>query len=427
MHPPRLSRCAAALLAALTLCATVSRAAAAPAEPAEPTAPLTLQAAMALATQANPSLSAARFGLLAVDAGVQQAGARPNPSLSVEVQDQRRATRETTWQLSQPLELGGKRGARITVAERERDIAAAALAMRRAELHADVLTGFFDVLVAQERLRLSAEAVQLAQRAAQVAAKRVTAGKISPVEASRAKVAEAGMRLEHVQAERALGAARKRLSALWANPVPRFERADGDLETLPALPGDAAWQQRRAASPAFAHARLELDRRQALSQLALANRTPDVTVNVGVKRSQELGRNQAIVGLAVPLPLFDRNAGNVTQALRLADQAGADLAATELRLEGELAQAVDDLASARHSIATLRQDITPDALNAYEAAIKGFEFGKLGFLDVLDAQRTLLQVRTQYLEALSTGHRAAAAIERVLGHAAPANDHQEQP
>ena len=147
----------------------------------EPTGPLTLEAALALAADANADLSAARHELLAVDGAVQQAGLPPNPSLSVERVDTRRDTRETTFLLSQPLELGGKRQARVQAAQRERDSASAQLGARQADIRADVIDGWFAVLAAQEQLRLAQEASELAQRAAAATGRRVVAGKVSPV------------------------------------------------------------------------------------------------------------------------------------------------------------------------------------------------------------------------------------------------------
>jgi cobalt-zinc-cadmium efflux system outer membrane protein len=66
-------------------------------------------------------------------------------------------------------------------------------------------------------------------------------------------------------------------------------------------------------------------------------------------------------------------------------------------------------------LAILREEILPGAQSAYEAAGKGFEAGKFSFLDVLDAQRTLFQAKTQYVRALGDSHRAAADIERIVG------------
>ncbi len=117
----------------------------------------------------------------------------------------------------------------------------------------------------------------------------------------------------------------------------------------------------------------------------------------------------------MPLPLFDNNQGNLLEALRRGDKAGEELAAAELRAGAGLADADLRLRDARQEVAALREEIVPDAQSAYEAAAKGFEFGKFAFLDVLDAQRTLLQARAQYLRALSAAHQAGAEIERILG------------
>jgi cobalt-zinc-cadmium efflux system outer membrane protein len=381
----------------------------------DPVGPLTLQSALALAISANPEVSAARYELSAVEASVVQADVLPNPSLGVQMQDTRRDTRETTVQVSQPFELGGKRAARVQAAERGRDAAGAELNAKQAEVRAAVISAFFDVLTAQERMRLAQESADLAQRATTVASKRVIAGKISPVEETRARVAETSVRLELLQAKSGLATARKRLSAMWGSLTPRFERAEGELQALPVLPELSVLADRLASSPALARARFEVDRRHALARVERSRRTPDVTVSLGVNRNEELGRNQAIVGVSVPLPIFDTNRGNVLEAQRRTDKARDELAGTETRLGGELAQAVEKLSMSRQEVQALQQDILPGAQSAYEAATTGFEYGKFGFLDVLDAQRTLLQAKSQYLRALSEAHRAGAEIDRILG------------
>ena len=381
----------------------------------EPSGPLTLQTALALALSANAEVSAARYELSAVEASVVQAGVLPNPSLSIQRQDTRRETRETTVQLSQPFELGGKRAARVQAAERGRDAAGADLSTKQAEVRAAVISIFFDVLNAQERMRLAQESATLAERATTVAAKRVIAGKVSPVEETRARVAETGVRLELLQAKSDLSSARKRLSATWGSVMPRFERAEGDLQSLPTLPEPVALMARLSTAPALVRARYEVDRRQALTRLERSRRTPDVTVSLGVNRNEELGRNQAIIGVSVPLPIFDTNRGNVLEALRRTDKARDELAGTETRLGTELAQAIEKLSTSRQEVEALQQDILPGAQSAYQATTTGFEFGKFGFLDVLDAQRTLLQAKSQYLRALSEAHRASAEIDRILG------------
>lgn len=386
----------------------------------EPAAPLTLPAALtlALASGANPELSAANHQLQAVDGAVQQAGLLPNPSLSVERIDTRRNDgdrRETIVQWSQPLELGGKRAARVAAAERGRDNASAELAVKRADIRAAVIGAYFAVLTAQEQLRLAQQATELAQHAASATARRVVAGKVSPVEETRARVAASTVQLELIRARSTLTTARKRLAATWGNPSPRFERAEGAFDTLPDLPDHAVLLQRLPQAPSMALARSELGHRQALARVELTRRTPDVTFNIGAKRSEELGRTQAVFGLSVPLPLFDRNQGNVLESARRVDKARDELAAMALRLDAQLSQAREDFDVAHQQAQALRTDIVPGAQSAYDAAITGFGYGKFGFLDVLDAQRTLLQAKSHYLNALSDAHRAMADISRILG------------
>jgi cobalt-zinc-cadmium efflux system outer membrane protein len=115
------------------------------------------------------------------------------------------------------------------------------------------------------------------------------------------------------------------------------------------------------------------------------------------------------------LPVFDRNQGGLLEALRRADKARDDLRAAALRLGAEVTGNHERLKALLMEAQTLRQEIVPGARSAYEAASKGYELGKFSFLDVLDAQRTLFQARTQYLRSLADAHRTGAELERVLG------------
>jgi cobalt-zinc-cadmium efflux system outer membrane protein len=389
----------------------------------EPAGPLTLRGAVAMVLQSNPSLSAASREQEATEGAVVQAGAWPNPVLGAQLEDLRRDNRTTTLQLSQPIELGGKRAARVTAAERARDQAASALVARRSELRASAVTLFFEVLTAQERLRLAQDSVGLAQVATKAAANRVTAGKVSPLEETRARVAEAGVRVELLQAEGTLRSARQQLAALWGNPAPRFTQVEGAVDELPTLASAQGVEGRLFAAPVLRQARLEVERREALSSLEQAKRIPDITVSLGAKRvpastdteSASSRRNQVVVGFSVPLPIFDTNRGNLAEALSREEKARDDLAAAELQLGADVAQATERLRSARATAETLQRDALPGAETAYKAATKGFELGKFSFLEALDAQRTLFQVRNHYLVALADAHRAAGELDRLLG------------
>lgn len=385
---------------------------------AEPAMPLSLQSAVELALSANPEASVAGLEVDAFEGAILQAQARPNPELSALMEDTRSSTRVTTLQINQAIELGGKRAARVEAASKGREIAIVDLESKRSEIRAGVVTAFFDVLIAQERRQLSQSLAELSQRASDAARRRVLAGKVSPVEETKAKVADANIRIELMQAASELASARKRLTAMWGNPAPQFERALGEIESLPTLPELTDFQARLVNAPLMQRARVEIERRQALAALEQSRSIPDVTISFGARRNEELGLNQAILGVSIPLPVFDRNQGNLLEAMRRTDKARDELTATEFHLSGELAQTHERLVSSRREVETLRQDIMPGAQSAFDASARGFELGKFNFLDVLDAQRTLFQAKSQYLRALAEAHRAAASLERILGSAA---------
>lgn len=389
----------------------------APAQPATTTLlPLTLEQAQDFAAARSLEVSAAQREVDATDGGVLQAGAFRNPELTTTVEDMRSATRTTTTTLGIPIELGGKRTARVSAAQRSRDVARAELAETRSRLRASVISAFFATVNAQERVTLARDSVDLASRAADVVGKRVTAGKTSPVDATRARVDLVNAELEVGEAQAELQSARQTLAALWGDAVPDFGEVVGDASA--AAPEQATADlllQQVDAAPALAASRLEIDRRKALVDVERSKAVPDMVLTIGARRDNELGLTQAVVGVSIALPLFDRNQGGVHEASKRADQARDEYDAARIRLMVDVRRAATQLSSARASLQTLRETVLPAAQQVYDASTTGFEAGKFGFLDVIDSRRSLLQARARYLNTLSSAWQAATAIDRLLG------------
>jgi len=382
---------------------------------AQPAAVLTLEQAQELAASKSFAVTAAQREVDANDGAVRQAGAWRNPELNVSVEDTQRATRTTTATVDFPIELGRKRAARLSAADRARELAQAELSNVRAGLRADVVRAFFGVLVAHERVALTANSAELAARGADAVGKRVAAGKVSPVDETRARVDQANAQWEAAEAAAELQSARQTLAALWGEPELEYAAVQGDIELVPARASAAELAKDLDSSPGLLVGRIEVDRRRALVDVERSKGVPDLTVSVGAKRDNDVGRTQAIVGVSIPLPFFDRNQGATYEASKRAEKASDDLQLTRIRLLTELQHASNRLAVARTSALNLKSTVLPAARQAYDAATKAFEAGKLGFLDVIDAQRSLLQARARYLTALSTSNQAATAIDRLLG------------
>lgn len=377
--------------------------------------PLSLAKAIELALEGNPEVAAAKRQWEATEGQVLQGRSRPNPELAYSLEDTRSKTRTQSWQLNLPVELGGKRAARTKAAEKTREQAQAQLAELQATVRANVAAAYFDVLTAQERLVLARDSAALAKSSTDTVSKRVAAGKVSPVEESKARVAEAGVRVELAQAASEQRNALSRLFALLGRIDAPYTVLEGKAENLPSVPSLADLQPLISSAPGVVLARIEVDRRKALTALEQSKRVPDVTVSVGMQRSNETQRNVLLFGVSVPLPIFDRNQGNLLEALKLEDKARDELQAATVRLHSEVAQARERLSTIIAEVQSLKQDVLPGAKSAYDAATIGFENGKFNFLEVLDAQRTYFTAKSQYLKALGEAHRAAADIDRLLG------------
>jgi len=400
--------------------------------PAEENSDLTLRDAVRLALQRNPELAAFAKEMRALEGVTLQVGLLRNPDLVVNIENvgnmqklqgdlnsSESVSKEvvqqlTTIRLNQLIELGGKRAARVVAASLGQEVAGKDYEARRVELIARVANVFIEVLAGQERLRLAEETSQLAQKVVNTVARRVQAGKAPPIEETRAGVAFSTTRIELVQAQRDLAAARKRLTLLWGNSSPQFNKALGDLGSLVILPSFETLAERVLVSPMALRSLKNVEQRKAMLAVEQTRRIPNLTLGGGALHHAQLGGTTVVAGLMLPLPLFDRNQGNLQEAYQRVDKAIDEQAATDLRLKAELTQAYEALSAAQNETRVLRSEILPAARSAFEVTNKGYELGKFGYLEVLDAQRTLFQNQILYVRALANYQRLVNELERLI-------------
>lgn len=367
----------------------------------------------------NPELAAAQWDIGIAQGDLQQAGLMPNPQVSWEAEDTRRNSRTTTVLINQQIELGGKRGARVDVASRNQDAVGIELERKRNVLRADVIQAFSSSSTAQQRVLLARQSLELAERGLRVAQGRIKSGKTSPVEGTRAEVQLSEVRLELRRAERDEASALQQLALVMGAPLPVFLVVGDSSRSMPAVPDPLLLLDRIDRTAELRLAALQIDQREASLELERAQRIPDLTVSVGSQYDALERERVNVVGLSMPIPLFNRNQGNVLAAARRTDQARDLRNASELRLRTEIQTTLDQWRTANTEVASFNQTILPAAQSAVDTATRGFEMGKFNFLDVLDAQRTLISARTQYIQAITEATNAWVRIERIFGDIAP--------
>jgi len=391
-------------------------------ERAESTEPLTLRGALSLAVMHNPKLQAFSAELRALDADAFQAGLLPNPELGVEAENfggsgdfSGTNAMETTVQLSQLIELGGKRSRRKQVASAEQDLGKWDYEIELSDILTEVAKSFAEVLGAQERLSQREELVKLAMQVLNTVEERVKAGKVSPLEKNKARIALSTAKIDLERARRDLEVSRTRLAATWGSKSPLFQNVEGDLFEIAPIPSSEECENQVCQNPNVSRWTSESAHRRAVAELASANGTPDVTFVFGAKRHNFDDETALVAGFSFPLPVFDRNQGEVLSAQHRLAKVKEEEKAARSSVFATLGERYESLAGAYAESTALKEDVLVVAKETFEAVREGYEFGKFGVLDVLDAQRTLFEVQERYIDALVVYHTALADVERLTG------------
>lgn len=390
----------------------------------EPNGVLTLAETLAWVLRQSPELAAFSWDMRISEAEALQAGLLPNPEAEVVMEQlggsgsyRKFRAAQTTLQLSQLIELGRKRQQRQAVAGFRTDMANWEYQSRRLDVLTATARAFVEVLGLQERVALAGELAAQAHQVDQVIAERVKAGAASPLEALRSGMAVVAMKLQQQTAERELHVARIRLASCWGSKAPVFAGVQGDFYQLPPVEKLDASASAGEGNPDIRRWDAELKERQAVLEAENAQRIPDLTVTGGMQHFNEDGDTALVVGLSVPLPLFNRNQGNIQAARARLMKGYKEQQTTILKAQVDLEAAWQTLALAHQEAFQLETILLPGTQAAWDAAREGYRLGKFGYLEVLDSQRQWFETKGQYIAALTAFHKARADVERLQGGA----------
>ncbi|KQU55911.1 transporter [Sphingomonas sp. Leaf339] len=418
----------AAILAAAS-CASIAQAqqgrpiqAAVPTETptaAQPLPGLSLDQAVSAAGGSAPSGAAASASVEAAQAARAVAELRPDPVFQGQVENvvgsgPYRGVRnaETTIGVAIPIELGGKRGARVAVADAQVSRAQLQKAIVAADIRVQVTQLYIDVIAAERRLVTARDQARIAGEVLRGASVRVQAGRASPLEQQRADVARINADTNVERLTRLAEAARTNLARRLGRPI------DGtlDVELLDRLPpatfGPAAPVQ-TAGTLELAAADADLVIADAGIRLARANRVPDINVGPALRRLEATNDTAAVFAISIPIPAFNNGRAAIAQATAERTRAEAVRRITALDVEQAITDAQAEVANAATSARAAVGLALAAAAEAARIARIGYREGKFGQLDLLDAERTLAETRVAAIDALADYQNARARLERL--------------
>ncbi|MHA3795601.1 TolC family protein [Sphingomonas sp. YL-JM2C] len=404
-----------AAMLAVASCASIAQAQTS--SPLESSSPFTLESALSAAGASSPSLEAADAGVRAASAGRTVAGLRPNPEVQVQIENvggsgQYRGTQsaETTTGLALPIELGGKRSARIAVADSRSDRARLDAAIAAADLRERVTQSYIAAAAAERRVDLARQQAGFADNGFRAASMRVNAGAASPIEQQRADVQRVNAEVALDRAIREAAVARENLARLIGQPV--------------VGPLDSGWFDRIgtygpsvpvsvAGTLTLVAAETDVTTANAQVRLARAQRMPDITLSAGARRLSASNDMAAVFGVSIPFPVFNNGRAAVSQAEAERQRADALRRVVVVDTEQQIAAAQADLANAAATARAAGGPALAAAAEAARIARIGYAQGKFGQLDLLEAERTLADTKTAFADALAAYHQAEARLARL--------------
>jgi cobalt-zinc-cadmium efflux system outer membrane protein len=392
---------------------------------------ITIEQAVQEALRNNPGLLAEKLGIPVAETAVITARLRPNPVVSAssdhldwlgtgfsEVNGA--GPTETALRVDFPWERGHKREYRVDTAGYAQKIAQARVADSIRRLRLDVTLACIDVIEAKARLDLANDNLKSLQGVVQLNETRLQGGAIPPIELTRSRVAMLQFRSNVKTAELALTTARIRLQTLLGRAAGQTVDVSDPLK-IPIPPATPALDQIQtraiAVRPDIQAARLDQARSQAELRLQLANGKVDYTAGAEYRRQQGVNGTGNSVGFffSVPLPVFNRNQGEIARVTSEEVQLQKQIDALQSQVSGEVTGAYREYETARQLIGDIESDLLGLSQEARNTTTYVYQAGAGSLLDVLDAQRAFNETMSTYYEAQADYRRAVSRLTSVVG------------
>jgi cobalt-zinc-cadmium efflux system outer membrane protein len=389
-----------------------------------------LSQAIQEAVQHNLNLLAERYNLSVADARIVTAKLRPNPVVTagvdyIDVLNQFTPSENvgpTEWNLRTDflLERGGKRERRIEVARDAREVAQLQLLNTTRLLVLDVQNAFVDVLQAKDNLLLARENLAAFQGIVEVNTNRVRAGDLAKVELTRTQVARIQFQSAVRQAESKLRIALNHLQTLMGRPVPSptFDvegtlRRDSQPEVLDTITTEALQLR-----PDLRALRKDQARSEAEVRNQIAQGKVDYTVSPIFHRQFYNGISDTLgVFISAPLPVFNRNQGEIERARQEQRQSEVRIRAAEAGIREEVRNAWVQYNTSKDVLDSIERDLLDQARDVRDTMEYSYRRGEASLVEFLDAQRAFNDARQSYNDARADFARSLYTIDSISGKA----------
>jgi len=394
-----------------------------------PPSRITLAQGVQEALDKNLNLLAEKHNVAVADAKIITARLRPNPVLSFSADHQNvlgstytldngAGPNEYSARVDFLLERGAKRERRVEVAEAAKSVAELQFLNSVRGLVLDVQSAFVDALAAKASLTLAQENLKSLNDIVDVNTTRVRAGDLAQVELVRSRLAALQFQNAVKQAELRLRTAKNRLQFLIGRPSASADfDIDGELrrETISAGIEPLREQAMRRRPDLLSIMR---DQQKSNSDLKLQVATAKVDYTIGSEyRRQQFPAYANSLGffVSVPLPVFNKNQGEIERATREGQQLAMRVNAMKAAISTELEAAWQQYQTSRSLLDSIEKEMIEQARDVRVTTEYSYRRGEASFVEFLDAQRAFNETMQSYNDARADYARSLFLLDSISG------------
>ncbi|MFG0245292.1 MAG: TolC family protein [Phycisphaerales bacterium JB052] len=383
-----------------------------------PSTGITLADLLNRAEMTNPELRSSRLAVGVSTGQVWQAGLYPNPTVSLrsgEIGFEGDSS-NTVFGVTQPIVIGNRLRAAVAAADADEAVKLADVERVRREVFGQIAELHARVLELDAQLKLVDELISVATETLGIAETRFEARAVAEPDVIRPRVEVYQLRADRQRIAQELAAAEKQLGLLLRmDPI----GADRLIAQIPLMPESLDEAELVAGveltHPALIVADRHIDAADAAVDRIRAERVPDLKINAGIGYSDEGDQGIAEIGVGAEIPLWDRRQGDVMSARFDLMKRRQDKVATRNRILSQLAEELGAYNAARDQLTVLRDQVVPEAQRAFDQIDESYRSGRASFIELLDAQRTLMQSRRTLIELAGRACVARARIAAICG------------
>jgi cobalt-zinc-cadmium efflux system outer membrane protein len=353
-------------------------------------------------------LKTKRMDISIYQAKALQAAFYPNPEIGLDLENifgsesyRGFSGSENTIYLVQDFVLSDRLTARRDVELLNSALATSELQQEQILVITEIRRIFVQINLLQHKNKLNKKLLKVSRDFQENLNRRIEAGKVSPAEASRASLISTALEIKIESTEMKLQSEIQKLKSVMGNPNISFSNVEKSCRLEFLIPELHELKKMISNSPTLAQFEIDLKRAENEIKVEEAKSLPDLSISLGYRRIAETNNSVFLMGASIPINIFNNNSGNIQRRKIQAEQTKFRYQGLRNNHETELIMLFNNIKNLKNMISKLNDESLPEARKAFEIINKGNLLGRFTVLDVLDSQRSLYELESQFVNAVA--------------------------